>query len=311
MKKITKYLIIPLFSLFAFFLFSNNKASAYSLDSNGNLVSDNLISEDDIYYFEGTRTPYNGVVSVTFTFKANTTYTFKIFDYESSGFGLYFNEKLSANGAVDCGYWSSNSNIRTCTIGTSDISFNNEQLIKIASGSISDVGNLMIVRGNTIVKYEEYGAVWYSQNNYNQNYSEGYSTATNSYLNIVKNKSKELNTDELVTPLDYFCTTYTSGAVDCTDAFKGYVQDAFGYGKVVGNEEGYNEGHTDGQAVGYEKAVKDGKSLGTFIPNLLGGIGSFFLMLLNIDFLGFNLLSVIGILITILGIIVVIKFIKG
>lgn len=89
-------------------------------------------------------------------------------------------------------------------------------------------------------------------------------------------------------------TSYTQGVTDADN-------------RVNTNSTNYKKGVSDG----YEKANKEGKLLGNFIPSLLGGFGSFFLTLLNIDILGFNLLSVIGILITVLGIVVVIKFLKG
>lgn len=73
----------------------------------------------------------------------------------------------------------------------------------------------------------------------------------------------------------------------------------------------FNNGYNTGTRDGYNQANNEGKILGDFIPSLLGGFGTFFLTLLNIDILGFNLLTVLGILITVLGIIVVIKFLKG
>ena len=81
--------------------------------------------------------------------------------------------------------------------------------------------------------------------------------------------------------------------------------------RVNTTSESFLSGYDVGLQHGYKRATNDGKSLGTFIPNLLGGIGSFFLTILNIDILGFNLLTLLGIFITILGIVVVIKFLKG
>lgn len=111
------------------------------------------------------------------------------------------------------------------------------------------------------------------------------------------------------------------------DYHREYYQEGIDYadGRVNTNSTSYTQGVIDadnrvntnsvnyktGQAEGYEKANKEGKVLGDFIPSLLGGFGSFFLTLLNIDILGFNLLTVLGILITVLGIVVVIKFFKG
>ena len=329
MKKITKYLIIPLFSLFAFFLFSNTKASAYSIDFNGNLVSDNLIDEDNFVkaglYLESGEFHYeteNRVITYAPLFLNSGTYTlsssvdnvkFHLFFYSSDG---TFISKMNSD-------WATLTYTFVLNYGNYvrfSFGFTDDRVI----GSISQIGNIMLNKGSEALSYEFYGT-WYSQENYsnygNSQYSTGVNTARESYLDIVKNTSKDLNDDELITPIEYTCKTYTSGAIDCTDAFKGYVQDAFGYGKVVGNEEGINyadgrvntdsTNYKSGLSQGYKKASEDGKSLGTFIPNLLGGFGSFFLTILNIDILGFNLLSIFGIVITIGIIILILKFMRG
>ena len=111
------------------------------------------------------------------------------------------------------------------------------------------------------------------------------------------------------------------------DYHREYYEEGIDYAdnRVNTNSSSYTQGVTDadnrvnadsvnyktGLAEGYERANEEGKILGDFIPSLLGGFGSFFLTLLNIDILGFNLLTVLGILITVLGIVVVIKFLKG
>ena len=142
---------------------------------------------------------------------------------------------------------------------------------------------------------------------------EGYFSSYNDF----ENKYNQVYSDNnYMTGAGYFCETYTSGAYSCSEAYKGYLNDLNNVAVnsvdiTVNDAEVYSEAFLDGKAQGYDKAVSDGKSLGTFIPNLLGGFGSFFLTILNIDILGFNLLSIFGIAITIGIIILILKFMRG
>ena len=185
-------------------------------------------------------------------------------------------------------------------------------------------------------EYLEYG---------NTKYTNGYNTATTSNLNIVKNKVSSLFPNLQL--IEYSCSTTTSGSIICYYSFKVYIQDTYNmsYSEGVssvdittdnltfanqyiidnnyhtdedylsyGNEQsaaGYTQGRTDGKVEGYQKANDDGKILGGFIPSLLGGFGSFFLTIMNIDILGFNLLTLFGIFITIASIVIIVKFLKG
>ena len=137
-----------------------------------------------------------------------------------------------------------------------------------------------------------------------------------SFENFINSYSDVYQSNNYITGVGYTCESYTSGAYSCADAYIGYLNDlntvAVNSVDITSNdEEIYNNGLIEGQKLGYQNANKDGKILGSFIPNLLGGIGSFFLTIMNIDILGFNLLTLFGILITILGVIVVLKFLRG
>ena len=142
---------------------------------------------------------------------------------------------------------------------------------------------------------------------------EGYFT---SYDNFINAYDQVYSSNNYMTVIGYMCETYTSGAYSCSEAYKGYLNDlntvaVNSVDITVNDEQIYNNGLIEGQRLGYQNANEDGEILGSFIPNLLGGIGSFFLTIMNIDILGFNLLTLFGILITILGVIVVLKFLKG
>lgn len=142
---------------------------------------------------------------------------------------------------------------------------------------------------------------------------EGYFTSYDNFMNAY---DQVYSSNNYMTGIGYMCETYTSGAYSCSEAYKGYLNDlnrvaVNSVDVTVNDEQIYNNGIVEGQKLGYKNANEDGEVLGSFIPNLLGGIGSFFLTIMNIDILGFNLLSLFGILIAILGIIIVLKFLKG
>lgn len=142
---------------------------------------------------------------------------------------------------------------------------------------------------------------------------EGYFT---SYNNFISAYDQVYSTNNYMTGIGYTCETYTSGAYSCSEAYKGYLNDLNNAAVnsvdiTINDSEVYSVAFLEGEAQGYDKAVSDGKSLATFIPNLLGGFGSFFLTIMNIDILGFNLLSIFGIAITIGIIILILKFMRG
>lgn len=142
---------------------------------------------------------------------------------------------------------------------------------------------------------------------------EGYFT---SYDNFINAYDQVYSSNNYMTGIGYTCQTYTSGAYSCSEAYKGYLNDlnnvAVNSVDITSNDdEVYNNGRTEGMSIGYQRANEEGKVLGGFIPNLLGGFGSFFLTILNIDILGFNLLSLFGIAISIGIVIIILKFMRG
>lgn len=142
---------------------------------------------------------------------------------------------------------------------------------------------------------------------------EGYFSSYDDFISA--NNNLYIN-NNYSTGLGYLCNNYTSGAYSCSEAYEGYLNDlntvaVNSVDITVNDEQIYNNGLVEGQKLGYKNANEDGEVLGSFIPNLLGGFGSFFLTIMNIDILGFNLLSIFGIAITIGIVIIILKFMRG
>ena len=142
---------------------------------------------------------------------------------------------------------------------------------------------------------------------------EGYFS---SYDNFINAYDQVYSSNNYMTGIGYMCETYTSGAYSCSEAYKGYLNNLNNAAInsvdiTVNDEQIYNNGLIEGQKLGYKNANEDGEVLGSFIPNLLGGFGSFFLTIMNIDVLGFSLLSLFGIAISIGIIILILKFMRG
>lgn len=355
MKKITKYLIIPLFSLFAFFLFFNIKASATGVlvpdDGSGDVSVVPPISGEELYE------------------QCHTYITTNIISAESLTEAL--NGKIYGNFTQeDCMEMINIASKREVIKNLFDINncewsnqayFENDMLYVISTGGN---GGYTVCNKSINVEYLEYFSVRgeyekgtfrfivrsYDKNNniiqnglsginnynviYGGQFNDGYSTfqIIDSNVHYIKLGFVALDSGTISGNYYYFKNIQIEKGRTITpyvsyDYHREYYQEGIDYadGRVNTNSTSYTQGVTDadnrvntdsvnyktGEQEGYQKATKDGKSLGTFIPNLLGGFGSFFLTILNIDILGFNLLTVFGIIVAVAGVIIILKIVRG
>lgn len=196
MKKITiKNKILLLFS-FLFILISTFTISsfAYHVDSNGNLVSDNLINYQDINSSKFTDLGNN-------SFKLNwggsvSTITLPYTDFnENTQYSMTITKVSGANYWAYQFYWNYNDN-------TSE-KFTNNQGLANGTYSFTSASNKTLVSITIVLNYEAdftgmmlnigepksfepYGQIYYSQSNYDNAYSSGFNTATfNSFKSIM------------------------------------------------------------------------------------------------------------------------------
>lgn len=355
MKKITKYLIIPLFSIFAFFLLFNTNVSAEMSggvvvdpgNGSGDMSVNPPISGEELYeqchtYIttniisaESLTEALNGKIYGNFTqedcmeminiaskreviknlinlpnisrTERNLNYTIQngvitlngtansegnVILINNLGLELKANTTYSFKGFVE--------NINDSVIGTTFY-------IGVSEWSNNVNDTIMIVLSNDVSR-----TITPSQD-ITLNWVRLYvSSGINFYDLKIKPMLEKGSTTTPYVSYDYHREYYEEG-IDYADNRVNTESTSY----IQGVSDADNRVNTDsvnyktGVSSGYEKATKDGKSLGTFIPNLLGGFGSFFLTILNIDILGFNLLSIFGIAITIGIIILILKFMRG
>lgn len=337
MKKIAKYLIIPLFSIFAFFLLFNTNVSATGVlvpdDGSGgttlvpgydDITANPPISGEELYEQCHTYITTNIISAESLAEalgdKIYTSFTqedcmemINIASKREVIKNLFNFSKLSVrNSTVDYDNETvsvTQYNGNAATVQLKDLANVEVGQTYVLSATTTSTNKFVYLTGTNTLWY--YGTsrtiiesdltsiiVFYGANN---------ETHTISNIQIEKGTKK---------------TPYVS-----YDYHREYYQEGIDYAdcRVNTNSTSYTQGVTDadnrvntdstnykaGVSSGYEKAVVEGKSLGTFIPNLLGGFGSFFLTILNIDILGFNLLTVFGIIVAVAGVIIILKIVRG
>lgn len=183
MKKITiKNKILILLS-FVFIFISSFAIStfAYHVDSNGNLVSDNLINYKDINSPKFTDLGNNsfkmdwrgGVSTITLPytdFKANTQYSITITKVSGAGYWAYqFYWNYSDNTSVK---FTNNQGLGNGTYSYTSAFNKTLSSITIVLNYEATFKDLMLNEGNPKA-FEPYGAIYYSSSNYNEAYNIG------------------------------------------------------------------------------------------------------------------------------------------
>lgn len=349
MKKITKYLIIPLFSLFAFFLLFNTNVSAIGVlipdDGSGDITANPSIPGEELYNQCHTYITTN-IISAESLTEALNGKIYGNFTQEDCMEMINIASKreviknmFNINSVSD-----RHSNVYTEVLEDGTIIIHssvNDGISRISYLVNVEIGktytfsleNVEMTRTNSpnfmISSYGQPDSADYCNFTpstvYYHNKCTFTATTNEVYIKAYVSYSAAGETLKIVKPMLELGSTKTRYV--SYDYHREYYQEGIEYadGRVNTNSTSYAQGVTDadnrvntnstnyktGVASGYEKATKDGKSLGTFIPNLLGGFGSFFLTILNIDILGFNLLSIFGIAITIGIIILILKFMRG
>lgn len=334
MKKITKYLIIPLFSLFVFF-FMFNTANVSAAVSGGDVVDpgDNAggafipgTSEEELELYE----------------QCTDYITTNIISAESLTEAL--NGKIYGNFTQeDCMEMINIASKREVIKNV----FNQNEYVTDGFSLAFDISNLEI--GQTYTFSSNLPIYWFkisdSSGGYNSLVKEGYNllfsftmsrhkeipSSVTQYLFISVNPNNIYDAVTDISQLDGYNLQIEKGSTATPyvsyDYHREYYQEGIDYAdnRVNTNSTSYTQGVTDadnrinknslnykqGVSEGYDRASKDGKVLGNFIPTILGGFGSLFLTIFNIDVLGFNLLSIFGIAITIGIIIIILKFARG
>lgn len=167
---------------------------AYHEDSNGNLVSDNILQIENI-----SKNAYNVTISVNngiFTINGTATGTGPLYFNCNISSGSYilsvFNSYISSDTNFYCSmrYTESNqiaNSIIYCDSVNDYSSFTanntiNYFVVRVASGVTYDnvILKPMLVTGSVVpTSYESYGSIYYNSNNYNDAYNSGYDEGLN------------------------------------------------------------------------------------------------------------------------------------
>ena len=119
------------------------------------------------------------------------------------------------------------------------------------------------------------------------------------------------------TPLEYLPSKNSSTSQEdidnaYNDGWQAGYDEGYDYGYDDGEHDGYNEGASEGYQDGYEEGIKKGEevnaNLGDMFLNILDSPRQAISNILNFEFLGINLASLVFFLITAILVVVIIKF---
>ena len=181
-KKLFKKSIVMLFALFSLITALAIPSFAYSEDSKGNLVSDNLINYQEINSNKYTdlgnnsfRLNWGGAVStITLpysSFEANTQYSLTITKISGANYWAYqfywnYTDNTSAK-------FTNNQGVGNGTYSYTSASNKTLSSITIVLNYEADFKDLMLNKGQS-KSYEPYGYTYYSQENYNDALNNDY-----------------------------------------------------------------------------------------------------------------------------------------
>ena len=172
-KNFTKILMAFTLAITSLFIAFGCNTYAYTLDNNGNLVSDNLLSPECLYPNHnvngdgtlGNLTIYSSYYKVPVS--PNT-------DYTLSYVGSVYNLGVAT--------YDNNGNFLSYVTWNNSKGSTANNVYFISFDFPNSYSNLMLNTGLTALDYEPYG-IWYNENDYNQ-LQDNYDTLMNQYLNL-------------------------------------------------------------------------------------------------------------------------------
>lgn len=184
------------------------------------------------------------------------------------------------------------------------------------------------ITAETPIIEEVFWTYWYKNGNGYWDYSslEIYANLLNNFMNIpVGSNNKNATFFFSSTPFVYLPTKENSTSQEdidnayndgMADGWQAGYDEGYDYGYDDGEHDGYNEGasegYQDGYEAGYDEGIKKGEevnaNLGDMFLNILDSPRQAISNILNFEFLGINLASLVFFLITAILVVVIIKF---